>query len=81
MHDYDANKINGTLFKTSFHPFDIKEIKTNKVTVKFIFNNQRLFERDFETMTRAKPHFHHEIKFSISNFQLLNCQRGKLAGE
>ena len=28
-------------FKTSFYPFDIKEIKTNKVTVKFIFNNQK----------------------------------------
>ena len=30
MHDYDANKINGTPFKTSFYPFDIKEIKNQQ---------------------------------------------------
>ena len=53
------------------------------MTVKFIFNNQKDFWKEIseQIMTRAKPHFHHEIKFSISNFQLLNCQRGNLAGE
>ena len=74
-------------FETSFCFFWYKntEIKTIEVS-KWQSNSLSIFKQTFEknglwTMTRAKPHFHHEIKFSISNFQLLNCQRGKLAGE
>ena len=69
-------------FKTSFYPFDIKEIKNLQSDSQIHFQySKKAVEKTSVQMTRAKPHFHHEIKFSISNFQLLNCQRGKLAGE